>query len=543
MKTLISVNNISKTFVSQAGKHVRIQALDHVSLDIREGEILGVLGPNGAGKTTLLNILSTLLLPDSGTVTMLGKQLVPAHYSELRQSFNMCSGHPNFPWSLTLEENLFFYGRLYNLRGRILKQRVASLIDMFGLGQAARLRFDELSSGTKQKLALAKCLINNPKIIFLDEPTVGFDPDVAVKIRRLILDIYEKTGATILLTTHYMPEAEKMCQRIAFLKEGRLIRLATPDELKARQGKKDLEDVFIDLAGKTEEPITASPPQPEATEVLIRREMRVGPRSLAGDAAKWLNSCFAFTYRNMLYAIRNFFAFMELVFWPIVSLISIGLMGDFLQMEERALAFVITGAMTAGILQVTQLDVAYSLLYEVWAKSLKHTFLTPVGISEHLFGSWVIGIVRGVIIFGILGCAAMGFFGFHFPPLSVTGIFLLGIFGSALLLGTLVCYLLLYFGQKAEITAWMFAYLFMLVCGIYYPINTLPKFFYYCAQGIPITYFLEYFRQSFGFEPVLRHVLWKGFTLIIVYLVVGLVFMKRAFMQARKNGVIIKLSE
>ncbi|HQP11825.1 MAG TPA: ABC transporter ATP-binding protein, partial [Candidatus Omnitrophota bacterium] len=357
MKTLISVNNISKTFVSQAGKHVRIQALDHVSLDIREGEILGVLGPNGAGKTTLLNILSTLLLPDSGTVTMLGKQLVPAHYSELRQSFNMCSGHPNFPWSLTLEENLFFYGRLYNLRGRILKQRVASLIDMFGLGQAARLRFDELSSGTKQKLALAKCLINNPKIIFLDEPTVGFDPDVAVKIRRLILDIYEKTGATILLTTHYMPEAEKMCQRIAFLKEGRLIRLATPDELKARQGKKDLEDVFIDLAGKTEEPITASPPQPEATEVLIRREMRVGPRSLAGDAAKWLNSCFAFTYRNMLYAIRNFFAFMELVFWPIVSLISIGLMGDFLQMEERALAFVITGAMTAGILQVTQLDV------------------------------------------------------------------------------------------------------------------------------------------------------------------------------------------
>ncbi|MFA5261269.1 MAG: ABC transporter ATP-binding protein/permease [Candidatus Omnitrophota bacterium] len=542
MKTLISVNHISKTFVSQVGKHPHIKALDNISLDIRAGEILGILGPNGAGKTTFLNILTTLLLPDTGTVTMLGKPLVPANYSELRQRFNMCSGHPNFPWSLTLEENLCFYGRLYNLKGKALRQRVASLIDMFGLGESARLRFDELSSGTKQKLALAKCLINEPKIIFLDEPTVGFDPDVAVKIRRLILDIYEKTGATILLTTHYMPEAEKMCQRIAFIKEGRLIRLATPDELKARQGKKDLEDVFIDLAGKKAEAV--SPPQPTESRALYnQQEISAEPRSLVPEVARWLNSCFAFTYRNTLYALRNFFAFVELGFWPIVSLISIGLMGQFLQMEERALAFVITGAITAGILQVTQLDVAYSLLYEVWAKSLKHTFLTPVGISEHLFGSWVIGIVRGVIIFGILGCAAMGFFGFRFPPLSVTGIFLLGIFGSALLLGTLVCYLLLCFGQKAEITAWMFAYLFMLICGIYYPVDTLPEFFYFCAQFVPITYFLEYFRQSFGFQPVLHDVLWKGFALIILYLAGGLLLMKHAFIQARKSGVIVKLSE
>ena len=543
MKTVISVHNISKTFISQTGRHQHVKALDDVSLDIRAGEILGVLGPNGAGKTTFLNILTTLLLPDSGTVTMLGKQLLPANYSELRQCFNMCSGHPNFPWSLTLEENLYFYGRLYNLKGTILKQRVASLIDMFGLGRAAPLRFDELSSGTKQKLALAKCLINEPKIIFLDEPTVGFDPDVAVKIRQLILDIYKKTGATILLTTHYMPEAEKMCRRIAFIKEGRLIRLATPGELKTLQGKKDLEDVFIDLAGSKAVPLLQ--PQAEAGAGCYAPSgvpVTVNG-SLLRNAQQWLNRCFAFTYRNTLYAIRNFFAFVELAFWPIVSLISIGLMGEFLQLQDRALAFVITGAITAGILQVTQLDVAYSLLYEVWAKSLKHTFLTPVGTTEHLFGSWVIGIVRGTIIFGILSCAAVGFFGFRFPPLPVTVVFLLGIFGSALLLGNLVCYLLLRFGQKAEITAWMFAYLFMLVCGIYYPIDTLPKFFYYCAQFIPITYFLEYFRQSFGFQPVLSHVLWKGFALIFFYLAAGLLLMKHAFMQARKSGVIVKLSE
>lgn len=172
---------------------------------------------------------------------------------------------------------------------------------------------------------------------------------------------------------------------------------------------------------------------------------------------------------------------------------------------------------------------------------MKHTALTPVGISENLFGSWVTGIARGLVVFGVFSLAAVVMFDFRFPPVVATGIFLWC--ACALLLGLLVSVLLLIYGQKAEITAWMFAYLFMLLCGIYYPITTLPPFFRAMAEGIPITYFLEYFRQSFGFDSGMSHLLLKGFGLIVFYLAMGLGVMRFAFHQARRKGTIEKLSE
>ncbi|HQP11015.1 MAG TPA: ABC transporter ATP-binding protein/permease, partial [Candidatus Omnitrophota bacterium] len=425
MNTAISVSHLGKTFISQSKGRRKIQALDDVSLEIFQGEILGVLGPNGAGKTTFLNILSSLLLPDRGTVEIFGKKLITANYGALRKVFNMSSGHPNFPWCLTVEENLKFYGRLYGLRGRQLKARIDEMVEMFGLSRAANQRFDELSSGTKQRLALAKSLLNDPRIIFLDEPTVGLDPDIAAKIRQLILDIHKKSQTTILLTTHNMKEAEAMCDRIAFLKHGKLIKLASPDELKEAEGKKDLEEAFISLAGQSPVPQSPASQELSADGPKADQQERIVPikRNIFPYIGAWLNRCYAFTYRNYIFAIRNFFSFAELVFWPVVSLISIGLLGEFLQLEERALAFVLTGTITAGILQVAQLDVAYSLLYEVWSKSVKHTFLTPVGNNEHLFGSWIIGIVRGSIIFVILGLSAISLFGFKFPDLLTAAVF------------------------------------------------------------------------------------------------------------------------
>ncbi len=261
------------------------------------------------------------------------------------------------------------------------------------------------------------------------------------------------------------------------------------------------------------------------------------------EIAAWGQRCLAFFVRNFLFGVRNIFTFMELVFWPSVSLVSVGLMGDFLQLQENALAFILTGAITAGVLQVTQLDVAYGLLYEVWSKSVKQTLLTPVGITESLFGAWFNGILRGGVIFIVLGLSAMALFDFTSPPLGPMLIFLAGIFGCALLLGLIVNVLLLMFGQKAEITAWMFAYLFMLLSGIYYPVTTLPPFFSHVAEWIPITYFLEYLRQYFGFTPVFAHPLLKGTALTLVYLGLGLVLMRFASHRARKKGIILRLSE
>ena len=540
MPIAISAKDLCKTFVSHEGEN--IHALDGVSLQVAEGEVLGILGPNGAGKTTFLNALSTLLIPDVGTIEILGIRSVPKNFNRLRRILNMSSGYPNFPWSLTVEENLRFYGRLYGYSGRELESRIGKLIEMFELVPFAKRRFEELSSGGKQRLSLAKAMINDPKVIFLDEPTVGLDPDIAVKTREIIKNVLRDFKVTVLLTTHNMQEAETMCGRIAFIKQGRIIRLATPGELKSVHGKKDLEEVFIHLTKEnvqTQEGLSF-PAQPDAEVSPPAPEERMDPWS---ECTAWIRRCLAFTYRNVLFATRNLFAFMELLFWPMVSLISIGLLGDFLQLHEKALAFVLTGAIAAGVLQVAQLDVAYSLLYEVWSKSMKHTMLTPVGVFENIIGSWLVGIMRGSAIFFVLGVSAIGLFGFKFPAWQVTAVFLTGIFCCALLLGLLVSVLILLFGQKAEITAWMFAYIFMLLCGIYYPIDTLPKFFYNVAKFVPVTYFLEYFRASFGFEPTLTGLLGKGFALIVVYFILGLSVMRFAFHQARKKGIIVKLSE
>lgn len=543
MSFAVDVRHLSKTFVSGGPGRRKVQALNDVSLQIRQGEIFGILGPNGAGKTTLLNILSTLLLPDAGTVTILGIPSTPQNSRRLRSFLNMSSGYPNFPWCLSVEENLRFYGRLYGLSPSVLERRIARLMKTLELERFAKVPFDELSSGTKQKLALAKAMINEPKIIFLDEPTVGLDPHVAARMRETILEIQRETQVTVLLTTHNMPEAEALCGRIAFIKDGRILKVASPAELKQFYNRENLEQIFIELArtkteGAPSEDTVVAFPAPE-------KDTPGAPDGLhfSQEIAAWGRRCLAFFLRNFLFGVRNIFTFMELLFWPSVSLVSVGLMGDFLQLQENALAFILTGAITAGVLQVTQLDVAYGLLYEVWSKSLKQTLLTPVGVTESLFGAWFNGILRGGVIFIALGLSAMVLFRFTFPPLGPMLIFLAGIFGCALLLGLLVNVLLLTFGQKAEITAWMFAYLFMLLSGIYYPVTTLPTFFFRVSEWIPVTYFLEYLRQYFGFTSVFTQPLLKGTALIALYLGLGLALMRFAFYRARKKGIILRLSE
>ncbi len=206
-----------------------------------------MLGPNGAGKTTLLNVLSTLLLPDEGRVTILGESAL-AHPERIRAKVNLCSGNANFAWSLTIRENLRFYAMLYGIKGKERETRINALIEAFALEKFADRRFDEVSTGTKQRMALAKSLLNNPQLLFLDEPTVGLDPDIAKRVREYIVAHHKKTGCTIVMTTHYMLEAQLLCQRIAFVREGRVLALGTPAELKASVNVADLEGVFLELA-------------------------------------------------------------------------------------------------------------------------------------------------------------------------------------------------------------------------------------------------------------------------------------------------------
>jgi ABC-2 type transport system ATP-binding protein len=216
----------------------RKTVLREIDLEVAPGAIFGVLGPNGAGKTTLISILSTLLHPDQGRARVLGLDAVK-EAGKLRQRINLAAAGAHFLWCLTAEENLRFYGRLYGLGGPALTAKVEGLIELFKLGEQRRVVFDRLSSGLKQRLMLAKALINDPELLFLDEPTSGLDQEMGQHTREEILRLNRETGLTILLTTHNLREAEMLCSEVAFLKEGRLAARGSIPELQRRLGLGD----------------------------------------------------------------------------------------------------------------------------------------------------------------------------------------------------------------------------------------------------------------------------------------------------------------
>jgi ABC-2 type transport system ATP-binding protein len=227
----VDAKDLAKTFRSGWLGRRRKEALRGASLQVPSGAIFGLLGPNGAGKTTLLSILATLLLPDSGTATILGHDIV-REAGAIRRRLNMASGNASFVWSLRPPEVLTFYGGLYGLWGRRLRSRVDELIEQCELGPHAKTEYNALSTGLKQRLALAKALLNDPEVLFLDEPTLGLDPDVSIRLRAQIAALRRERGTTIILTTHYMREAEELCDQIAFIKDGRILAQGTADELK-----------------------------------------------------------------------------------------------------------------------------------------------------------------------------------------------------------------------------------------------------------------------------------------------------------------------
>jgi len=227
----IDARDVRKTFRSGFIRRRETVALAGVSLGVPRGAIFGLLGPNGAGKTTLLSIFATLLLPDSGQVTVLGHDLV-RDATAVRRRLNMASGNASFVWAMRPPEILAFYGRLYGLSGRTLRRRVDELLETAELTEHRRVAYNELSTGLKQRLALAKALVNEPELLFLDEPTLGLDPDVSVRLREHVARLRRERGVTILLTTHYMREAEQLCDEIAFIKSGRVLARGTAAELK-----------------------------------------------------------------------------------------------------------------------------------------------------------------------------------------------------------------------------------------------------------------------------------------------------------------------
>ena len=241
----VDARDVVKTFRNGWLRRRTTEALRGVSLAVPRGAIYGLLGPNGAGKTSLLSILATLLLPDGGSARILGHDVVEDPLA-VRARVNMASGNASFVWSLRPAEVLSFYGRLYGLHGRVLGARVAELIEAFELRDHRRTEYNELSTGLKQRLAFAKALLNDPEVLFLDEPTLGLDPDVSIRVRARIAALRRERGTTVILTTHYMREAEELCDEIAFIKGGRILAQGTPDALKRQMRLGDVIALRLD---------------------------------------------------------------------------------------------------------------------------------------------------------------------------------------------------------------------------------------------------------------------------------------------------------
>jgi len=220
----IEVENLSRAFNSR-------KAVDDISFSVEGGEIFGFLGHNGAGKTTTIRMLSGQLLPTSGHARVAGCDVI-SEQRRLKPLIGVVSEHQNLYERMSGRENLEFAARLY---GQDIR-RVAEVLDQVGLLERAKDNVRKYSNGMKQRLLIARALLHRPQVLFLDEPTRGLDPVVGREIRRLILDLSTQ-GVTVFLTTHYMEEADQLCGRVAFLSDGRIVAMGTPDSLKMAHGQ------------------------------------------------------------------------------------------------------------------------------------------------------------------------------------------------------------------------------------------------------------------------------------------------------------------
>ena len=264
----LDARNVQKSFAGEGGPRLpflrraprrMVPAVDGVTFEIRPREIYGVLGANGSGKSTLIRIVSTLLLPDAGSVTVFGHDVVREAMA-VRRLINRVSADPSFFRTMSAMENLMFYGRVYGLTPAQVSVRAPAILERLGLERArAREPMQNLSRGQQQKVAVARAFLSSPVLMLLDEPTTGLDPRSKRDVQRFIAEVRAEHDATILLTTHDMEEAEILCDRIAFLAGGRIVAEGTPLELRRHVAEEQelpleqvtLETVFMDLTGRS----------------------------------------------------------------------------------------------------------------------------------------------------------------------------------------------------------------------------------------------------------------------------------------------------
>ena len=235
----LEVKNLEKTFKN-------FTAVNNINFCIEEGQTLGVLGPNGCGKTTTIGMLLGLIKPSNGEILIDEQNFENLNREKILSRFNFASPYVELPKKLTVRENLEIYGRLYGVSDLI--KRIQEISSDLNLDSFLNKKTGELSSGQKNRVSLAKSLINNPKILFLDEPTASLDPDIGDFVRKYIEEYKSKNKVSILLASHNMKEVERLCDQVIMMKEGKIIDRGTCQSLIDKHGRNNLEDTFLKLA-------------------------------------------------------------------------------------------------------------------------------------------------------------------------------------------------------------------------------------------------------------------------------------------------------
>ncbi len=227
-----------------------VEALKGVSIEIEPGEIYGLLGPNGAGKSTLIHCATGLAQPTGGTIEVFGHDAIH-DYAPARQAIGLAPQEVNLDWFLTVEETLDFHAGYFGMPGKERRERTKELLETFSLTEKADERTRTLSGGMKRRVILARALMHRPRLLILDEPTAGVDIELRLELWHYVQKINQE-GTTILLTTHYLEEAEQLCDRIAFITDGQIAAQGTSEGLAERYGVPNLEDAYLALVGRKE---------------------------------------------------------------------------------------------------------------------------------------------------------------------------------------------------------------------------------------------------------------------------------------------------
>jgi ABC-2 type transport system ATP-binding protein len=233
----IEINNLNK-------KYKRTSAVKNINFKISKGKTIGLLGPNGCGKSTTIGMILGLIKPTSGSVLINGEN-IENNRTSLLEKMNFISPYIELPKKLTVEENLKVYGKLYGVKN--LKNKISELMEVLNLTEFANRKTGELSSGQKNRVSLAKALINDPEILLLDEPTASLDPDVGDYVRGIIEKFASKNNSTILLASHNMNEVERLCDEVLMMKNGEIIDQGKSNNLISKHGRKNLEEVFLKI--------------------------------------------------------------------------------------------------------------------------------------------------------------------------------------------------------------------------------------------------------------------------------------------------------